>query len=122
MRVMPDFKLNEDDKRTNIRVDFNAPVQLSFPGSKVLLKGVLLNLSISGMLVELEAGGSYDVSDVKGSCIAEIQFAGEGSRLLIDELQSTVARMEDNRLALEFATPLEWFLLFCVYKDKQVEQ
>ena len=97
-----DFKLDPDDKRSNIRVDFKAPVRVSFPESKELVNGVLLNLSVSGMLVDLQDGANNDVSELKGKCIAEILFTGSGSRLRIDQLQSTVSRIDNNRIALEF--------------------
>ena len=115
------FKLDKDDRRSNIRVDFKTPVQIAFPESSQVVKGILINLSMSGMLVELDDDARYNESGNQENCTAELLFSGNGSKLLIHELQSTVARIQGNRIALEFDKPLEWFLLFCVYQDKQIQ-
>ena len=67
------------------------------------------------MLVDLQEDISQVAVDFKGNCIVQVIFPGKGSRLMIDELQSTVVRIENN----EFCELLEWFLLFNVYRDDQ---
>ncbi len=116
------FRLDEDDRRSNIRVDFKAPVQITFPESSQVVKGILINLSMSGMYVEMDDDTRYNDSGNQENCTAELLFTGKGSKLLIHDLQSTVARIHGNRIALEFDKPMEWFLLFCVYLDKQIQE
>ena len=72
-----------------------------------------MNLCINKMLVDLQEDISQVAVDFKGNCIVQVIFPGKGSRLMIDELQSTVVRIENN----EFCELLEWFLLFNVYRD-----
>lgn len=116
------FKLNIDDKRKSVRFDFKVPIQISYPITDRVCKGVLVNLSIHGMLVDLQDDSINVAVDHKGSCFASVIFPGKGSRLMIDELESTVVHCDNNMLALEFSEPLEWFLLFSVYKSKQINE
>ena len=116
------FKQNIDDKRKSVRFDFRLPIQISYPISDRVFKGVLVNLSVHGMLVDLQDDITNVAVDHKGSCTARVIFPGKGSRLMIDELESTVVSCNNNMLALEFSKPLEWFLLFNVYKSKQIKE
>ena len=79
-----------------------------------------MNLSVHGMLVDMQE--NCPAAGHEGNCMARLIFSGKGSRLMIDELESSVVRFSDNKLALEFSEPLEWFLLFSVYKSKQISE
>ncbi len=114
------FKQSVDDKRKSVRLDFKVPVRISYPIADRVFKGVLVNLSVHGMLVDLQDDMTNIAVDHLGSCTVRVIFPGKGSRLIIDELESTVVRCNNNMLALEFSEPLEWFLLFSVYKSKQI--
>lgn len=117
------LKQSIDDKRKSVRIDFKVPVEISYSKSDKVFKGVLVNLSVHGMLVDLQDGATEFAVDHKGSCVvARLIFSGKGSRLMIDELESTVVRCNNNKLALEFSKPLEWFLLFSVYQSKQINE
>ncbi|MBW2328179.1 MAG: PilZ domain-containing protein [Deltaproteobacteria bacterium] len=116
------FKQRIDDKRKSVRIDFKVPVEISYSKSDKVFKGVLVNLSVHGMLVDLQVNITGVAADHKGSCTAKLIFSGKGSRLMIDELESTVVRCNNSMLALEFSEPLEWFLLFSVYKSKQIDE
>lgn len=116
------FKQDIDDRRNSIRLDFKVPVELYSTKSDNCLKGELENLSVHGMLVQVQDDTTNVVIEPKGSFIARIVFPGKGSSLMIDNLQATVVRIENNMLGMEFNEPLEWFLLFNVYKGKQVSQ
>lgn len=116
------FKQNIDENRKSIRLNFKVPIQISYTITDRIFKGVLVNLSVHGMLVELQNDITNDAVDHKGNCTAKVIFPGKGSRLVIDNLESTVTRCNNNMLALEFSDPLEWFLLFSVYKSKQISE
>ena len=114
------FKQDLSEKRGSVRIDFKIPVEIFCPETDTSLKGVLVNLSINGMLLELDGGTLPVVADKRKICMARLTFQGKSSKLMIDELQFTLVRSENNMLALKFSEPLEWFLLFTVYKNKQI--
>ncbi|MEN8200621.1 MAG: PilZ domain-containing protein [Thermodesulfobacteriota bacterium] len=114
------FKQDINERRSGVRIDFKVPVEICCAETDTMLKGVLVNLSIHGMLLELHEDYVPVAIDTKKECKARLFFRGKGSKLVIDELLFTVVRAENNRLALKFSEPLEWFLLFTVYKDKQL--
>ncbi len=116
------FKQDIDDKRKSIRLDFKVPVELYSTESDSRLKGELVNLSVHGMLVQLQDDTTHVAVDTKESFMARIVFPGKGSSLMIDNLQAAVVRIENNMLGMEFSEPLEWFLLFNVYKGKQISK
>ena len=116
------FKQSIDDKRKSIRIDFKVPVEISYSKSDEVFNGVLVNLSVHGMLVDMQDDFTDVAAEHTGNCTARLIFSGKGSRLMIDELESTVVRCNNNKLALEFSEPLEWFLLFSVYKSKQINE
>ena len=117
-----DFKFDLDDSRDGIRLDFKLPVEVSCAEAGNKLFGIMINLSVHGMLVKLED----ELIDLKlkgnGDCTVRVVFPGKGSRLMIDQLRSTVVRKENNMLGIKFKEPLEWFLLFNVYKARQLDQ
>ena len=115
-----EFKQDINDKRNGIRLDFTVPVEIHCEGSQTPFRGMMVNLSVHGMLVQLSGKDFSQVVERKKQCIARIVFPGRGSNLMIDRLKSSIARVEGNRVGLEFAEPLEWFLLFNVYKGKQL--
>ncbi len=113
------FKYDKDEQRVSVRVDFNMPVEISCLERGAVVTGALVNLSIHGMLLELQDDSVPVAMDKEKTCMARLIFQGKASKLVIEELQLTIVRFEKNMLALEFCEPLEWFLLFTVYKNKQ---
>jgi len=113
------FKQDVNDKRNSIRLDFKVPVQLCCIERDNWIRGELENLSVHGMLVQLKDDIDGDSFALRESFTARIVFPGKGSSLMIDQLQTKVVRIEQNMLGLQFSEPLEWFLLFNVYKGKQ---
>ncbi len=117
-----EFKLDLDDNRDGTRLDFKLPVEISCAEASNKLFGVMVNLSVHGMLVQLE----NELVDLglpgNGNCTIRIVFPGKGSRLMIDKLRSTVVRKDNNMLGIKFEEPLEWFLLFNVYKARQLDR
>ena len=114
------FKQDIDDRRNSIRLDFNVPVELYCTESDNRLSGEMKNLSVHGMLVQIQNVTTNTLAEPKGNIIARIVFPGRGSILMIDDLQASVVRIENNMIGMKFSEPLEWFLLFNVYKGKQV--
>jgi PilZ domain len=115
------FKQDLHEKRNSVRVDFKVPVEISCPETDTVWKGILVNLSIHGMLLEFQNDLPSITIDKRKGCTARLIFQGNTSKLMIDELQFSIARTQGNMLALEFGEPLEWFLLFTVYKNKQID-
>jgi hypothetical protein len=114
------FKLDVDDKRSGIRLDFKLPVEVFCAGTGNRVHGIMVNLSVHGMLVEVPSDIIALPSTITGECKVKIVFPGKGSRLMIDQLRSSIVRVEDNMIAIKFNEPLEWFLLFNVYKGRQL--
>lgn len=114
------FKLDVNDNRSGIRLDFKLPVDLFCHGSDILLNGVMVNVSVHGMLIELRDEKTSDSLTLKEECTAKVVFTGQGSRLVIEDLHAKVVRIESKYLAIQFIKPLEWFLLFNVYKGRQL--
>ena len=114
------FKQDLNEKRGSVRIDFKIPVEIFCPETDTLLKGSLVNMSINGMLLEFDSGTLPVVADKREICMARLTFQGKSSKLMIDELQFTLVRSGTNMLALKFSEPLEWFLLFTVYKNKMI--
>ena len=52
------LKQGIDDKRKSVRIDFKVPVEISYSKSDKVFKGVLVNLSVHGMLVDLQDGAT----------------------------------------------------------------
>ncbi len=116
------MQLNQslDDKRNSIRLDFKVPVELYCEETDHRFDGELSNLSVHGMLVQLHGDYPRVADDGRVACKARIIIPGHGSNLLIENLETTIVRHEKNTLGLEFSEPLEWFLLFNVYRGKQL--
>ena len=114
------FKLDVNDNRSGIRLDFKLPVELYYPEKDIVVHGVMVNVSVHGMLLELTDEHTTPPCSVKDECTAKVVFSGHGSRLVIEDLHAQVVRIVDNQLAIQFIKPLEWFLLFNVYKGRQL--
>jgi hypothetical protein len=114
------FKQDINDKRNSIRLDFKVPVEIYCAETDAHVEGEMINLSVHGMFVQLNIEDPGEVVGTRKKCLARIVFPGKGSSLMIDKLAATVVRIENNRVGLEFDEPLEWFLLFNVYKGKQL--
>ncbi len=114
------FKLDVNDNRSGIRLDFKLPVDLQCHGADVLLCGVMVNISVHGMLIESSDEVLLSTVSVQEDCTAKVVFSGHGSRLVIEDLHAKVVRKDGKALAIQFIRPLEWFLLFNVYKGKQL--
>jgi hypothetical protein len=109
-----------NDKRNSGRVEFKLPVRISGPHLTNPLDGTLINLSVHGMLVDFDSSMA-NLNNLENSA-ATIIFQGISSRLVIEELHFRIARIDGHRLAMEFTEPLEWFLLFSVYRGKQLNE
>ena len=116
MALKNDFR----DERRSFRVDFRIPVRITLPDSKTILDANLENVSVHGMLVDLEDASSQPDCNCQDICSVQLIFPGNGSRLIIDELESKIIRFENGQISFEFIEPLDWFLLFNVYKSKQI--
>ena len=116
------FKQDVNDKRNSIRLDFKVPVELYCAETDSRLTGELINLSVHGMLVEVAEELPSLAVGSRIDCKARIIFPGKGSSLMIDNLETSIARVDVNKLGLQFSEPLEWFLLFNVYQGKQIHQ
>ncbi|RUM41330.1 MAG: hypothetical protein DSY80_09025 [Desulfocapsa sp.] len=116
------FKQDLDDKRKSIRIDYTVPVRITCLATDRMVKGTLINLSVNGMLVDLKDDASRVAVDFKGDCMVQVIIPGKGSRLVVDELKATLTRIEETLVALSFKEPLEWFLLFNVYRGKQIHR
>lgn len=114
------FKLDVNDSRSGIRLDFKLPVEFYFPEHDNTISGVMVNVSVHGMLIELVEGQQSSIISTQDECVAKVVFSGHGSKLVIEDLRSRVVRVDKKQLAIQFIKPLEWFLLFNVYKGRQL--
>ena len=115
------YKVDLTDKRKVSRVDFRLPVEIFCPETESSLRGVSVNISLCGILFELQDRNVADDFDGIKKCMARLIFHGKSSKLIIDEIIFFIRRVENNMVALEFNEPLEWFLLFAAYRNKQMD-
>lgn len=115
------MKLSADDKRRSMRVSFKVPVEIYLPDETFIMQVEMINISVHGMLIKVN---KVDEMPLKSSIpfFARIIIAGHRSRLVIDELQFRVVRIEKRLIGIQFTNPLEWFLVFTVYKNKQLDR
>lgn len=98
------------ERRLCTRTPFFTDVLLRSAGDDVGVQADLLNISISGMFVQVD-----QVLPVGTFCIMNIIVTGKHSRLVLEDIQGEVVRQDEHGLAIHFTSRMEWFLLFKVY-------
>jgi len=87
-------------QRRFARVEIPLPVRICCPGKN--LRGTILDISLNGVLIELETPGS--VSD---DCVAEpldVQILSDPDHTVLVELIARVVRETDRSLALAWSS------------------
>lgn len=87
-------------QRRFARVEIPLPVRICCPGKS--LRGTMLDVSLKGVLIELETPGS--VSD---DCVAEpldVQILSDPDHTVLVELTARVVRETDHSLALAWSS------------------
>lgn len=79
--------------------------------------GTLRDISITGLFMEMN-----DRLTVGHRCSIDIVFAGEHSRLKIENVAGRVMRSEKDGIAIRFDERLEWFILIPLYYRKMRDQ
>lgn len=98
------------ERRVCTRTPFLTDVILRSASDDAGVQADLLNISISGMFVQVNQG-----IPVGTSCIIEIRVMGNHSRLVLEDIHGEVVRQDENGMAIHFTSRMEWFLLFKVY-------
>ncbi len=112
------MKQDANDRRECIRLDYRVSVELQrLDHDEVMIQAEMVDVSVYGMQVKL-VNNHCQALHCSESCRLRIIFPGQGSRLIIDDLHSRVVRVDDCFIGLHFDEPLDWFLLFNVYKAK----
>ncbi|MFH2124384.1 MAG: PilZ domain-containing protein [Pseudomonadota bacterium] len=99
-----------NDRRMCTRTPFLTDVAIRLEGARSSIPAELVNISISGMFVQID-----QCIPVGTSCTIEIIVTGHHSRLLLDDIQGEVVREDEYGLAIHFTSRMEWFVLFNVY-------
>ncbi|MCL7744034.1 PilZ domain-containing protein [Guyparkeria hydrothermalis] len=87
-------------QRRFARVEIPLPVRIRCPGET--LRGTILDVSLKGILIELEAPGP--ISD---DCVADpldVQILSDPDQTVLVELNARVIREDDRTLALAWST------------------
>lgn len=101
-----------NDRRQCTRMPFVAMVLINVELEGLEVQADLQNISISGMYVELEQRFSLGMI-----CSIRIFIKGRHSRLVLDEIQGEVIRVEEGGMAIRFTSHMEWFVLFNIYSQ-----
>lgn len=101
-----------NDRRQCTRMPFVTMVLIDVELEGVQVEADLQNISISGMYVELEQGLSLGMI-----CSIRIFIKGRHSRLVLDEIEGEVIRIEEGGMAIRFTSHMEWFTLFNIYSQ-----
>lgn len=100
----------EKERRVCSRSLFFTGVTLRVTDMNIEIEADLLDISISGMYVragQLLPAGAF--------CTIVIKITGKHSTLLLEDIQGQVVRQDTEGLAIHFASPLEWFVVFKIY-------
>ncbi len=108
------FKQNVDDRRSGGRLVSHMRVSVTLQGGGRTFEGVSSNVSVTGLALDFEIPPEY----LQRNCTVRIVFDGQYSNLAIEGLRGVIVRSENNTAAVTFQKPLEWFLLFSVYRGK----
>ncbi|MBU0664909.1 MAG: PilZ domain-containing protein [Proteobacteria bacterium] len=100
----------KNERRMCTRTPFFTDVTLKLEGADYAMSAELVNISISGMFVQIDQS-----IPVGASCTIEIIVTGHHSRLLLDDIRGEVVREDEHGLAIHFISRMEWFVLFNVY-------
>ncbi len=114
------MKQDAVDRRECIRLDYRVSVELQrLDRDEVVIPAEMVDVSVYGMRVKI-ASKDCQALHCSENYRLRIILPGQGSRLIIDDLRSRVIRVEECFIGLHFNEPLDWFLLFNVYKAKQL--
>ncbi len=102
--------MNTEERRESFRLVDVSKASCTLIDGDDRIQGTLRNLSRSGFFMETdrlpEAAKSYDI---------EIILQGSHSRLLVDNLAGTVARADEDGVAVEFSRSFEWLVLAPIF-------
>lgn len=100
----------EREKRLCTRTPFLTDVTLRLGDVDKGIQADLLNISMSGMFVRVD-----QVIPVGTPCTIEIRVTGNHSRLRLEDIQGEVVRQDEQGMAIQFVSKMEWFVIFKVY-------
>lgn len=106
-----------DERRVSVRMPFVSKGLCSVPISGEAYSGTLRDISITGLFMainECPAEGQR--------CTIDIVFAGEHSRLKIEQVAGCIIRSDEDGIAVRFDNRLEWFILIPLYYRKMRDQ
>jgi hypothetical protein len=106
-----------DERRSAVRIDFETEVNILDHEGTCVATGQMLNISVAGALVALSVPDGTAGTPVT----MQIIFPGRTSRLIIDGLDCVICRVANGKTAFSFQEPLEWSLLFHVYRKRVIE-
>ncbi len=106
-----------DERRVSVRMPFVSEGICSVPETGNTYSGMLRDISITGLFMEMS-----DRLTVGQHCTIDIVFAGEHSRLKIENVAGCIMRIENDGVAVRFDNRLEWFILIPLYYRKIRDQ
>jgi hypothetical protein len=102
--------MSDKERRACTRTLFFTGVTLRAKEVTVEVEADLLDISISGMYVRSE-----QVLPVGTLCTIEIKVTGNHSCLVLEDILGEVVRKDRQGMAIQFTSPMEWFVLFKIY-------
>ena len=100
----------EREKRLCTRTPFITDVTLRLGDVDTAIEADLLNISMSGMFIRID-----QVIPVGTPCTIEIRVTGNHSRLRLEDIQGEVVRQDEQGVAIQFVSKMEWFVIFKIY-------
>lgn len=98
------------ERRQCTRTFFSTRAQVLLDNGHSIVEGELQDISIVGMFIETRARIA-----VGSSCSIQIIIPAQNSRLILEDIQGVIVRLEDNGLGIEFTSNMEWFVIFKIY-------
>lgn len=103
----------EQDRRETFRMVFQPEAVCRLNENNISYTGKIRDISMLSLFLEVE-----NCPAISGKCDARIILKRQHSRLIIDNLEGSIIRSDDQGIAIQFDQPLEWFNVVPLYFNK----
>lgn len=105
-----------DIDRGRTRIDYSAHALIKSTTRKMTADGEVRDISMNSAYLFMDS-----VFDINEQVDLRIILFGQDSRLTV-ELSATVARIDDDGIALTFLSPLEWWPIFTLFPFHKLDR
>lgn len=92
------------DRREAFRLGFTPRAECRLRESNNIYTGTIRDISMVSLFLTMD-----DSTPLAGDCLVRIILESEHSRLLIENLEGTIIRNDEQGIAIQFKERLEWF-------------